>query len=74
MAFSTNAVEVINVLKNFRKATVKQTTTLKTAFVNLIQGKRKRNKKETPTVLNDISFAIKKALHLVLYYVKKRRR
>ena len=60
MAFSTNAVEVINVLKNFRKATVKQTTTLKTAFVNIIQGKRKRNKKETLTVLNDISFAIKK--------------
>ena len=70
MDYSTNAVnavEVINVLKNFRKATVKQTTTLKTAFVNLIQGKRKRNKKETLTVLNDISFAIKKALHLVLW-------
>lgn len=60
MNYPADAIEVINVTKNFRKATVKQTTTLKTAFVNLIRGKRKRNKKETLTVLNDISFAIKK--------------
>jgi ABC-type polysaccharide/polyol phosphate transport system ATPase subunit len=60
MSYPHDAVEVINVTKNFRKATVRQTTTLKTAFVNLIRGKRKRNKKETITVLDDISFAVKK--------------
>ncbi|MHB1646859.1 MAG: ABC transporter ATP-binding protein [bacterium] len=60
MNYPNDAIEVINVTKNFRKATVRQTTTLKTAFVNLIRGKRKRNKKETLTVLNDISFSVKK--------------
>lgn len=60
MNYPADAIEVINVTKNFRKTTVRQTTTLKTAFVNLIRGKRKRNKKEILTVLDDISFAVKK--------------
>lgn len=60
MNYPADAIEVINVTKNFRKTTVRQTTTLKTAFVNLIGGKRKRNKKEILTVLDDISFAVKK--------------
>ena len=59
MNYPTGAVEVINVTKNFRKTTIRQATSLKTAFVNLIRGKRKRNKKETLTVLNDISFTVK---------------
>ncbi|MHB8232720.1 MAG: ABC transporter ATP-binding protein [bacterium] len=60
MAYSENAVEVANVTKHFRKIAVRQATTLKTAFVNLIRGKRKRGKKETLTVLDCISFAVKK--------------
>ena len=59
MNYPAGAIEVINVTKNFRKATVRQATTLKTTFVNLIRGKRKRNKKGTITVLNDISFTVK---------------
>lgn len=62
-----NAVEVRNAVKRFRRLPVRHASTLKTAFVSFLKGgwrngggRGQGRGKETSTVLNGVSFSVKK--------------
>lgn len=54
------AVEVENVSKRFRRQTVQPSTTLKTAFVDFLLQRRRRDGETTFQALRDISFTVRK--------------